>query len=137
MSLNQPDGLLFTPPSGKGRPVLMLHAWWGLNDFFKSVCTRLAEAGFTVFAPDLYHGPVVDTIPDAEIQSSALFDNLEKPRADVEAAAKYLSEVAGPDEGGMTVLGISLGAFFALDISTSLPDLIRSVVVYYGTRPGD
>ena len=32
MSHPQPDGYLATPPTGSGNAVLVLHAWWGLND---------------------------------------------------------------------------------------------------------
>ena len=137
MSQTQPDGYLAVPPSGKGNPVLVLHPWWGLNDTMKAVCTRLAAAGFVAFAPDLYHGKVVDTIAAAETLSSALFENLDQPRAAVAAAATFLSERAGPHAPGLAVLGFSLGAFFALDLSVTAPESIRSVVVFYGTRPGD
>jgi dienelactone hydrolase len=50
----QPDGFLAIPPTGKGSAVLVLHAWWGLNDTMRAFCTRLAESGFVAFAPDLY-----------------------------------------------------------------------------------
>jgi hypothetical protein len=32
MPHTQPDGYLAVPLSGKGNPMLVLHAWWGLND---------------------------------------------------------------------------------------------------------
>ena len=137
MSQTQPDGYLALPPGGHGPAVLVLHPWWGLNDTIKGVCTRLAAAGFIAFAPDLYHGRVVATIPEATTLSSALFDDLDRPRADVAAAAAFLAERAGAPDRGLAVLGFSLGAFFALDLSVSAPDQIRSVVVFYGTRPGD
>ena len=35
------------------------------------------------------------------------------------------------------MIGFSLGAFFALELSVTDPEHIRSVVVFYGTRPGD
>jgi carboxymethylenebutenolidase len=137
MTNTQPDGYLAVPPGGKGQPVLVLHAWWGLNDTIKAVCNRLAEASFSAFAPDLYAGKVVDKIADADTLSSALFDNLEQSRAAVAAAAAYLSELAGPDKRGLAVLGFSLGGFFALDASVSLPGQIRSVITFYAARPGD
>lgn len=52
MPPTQPDGYLAVPRTGKGSPVLVLHAWWGLNDTTKAFCRRLAEAGFVAFAPD-------------------------------------------------------------------------------------
>jgi carboxymethylenebutenolidase len=134
MSHPQPDGCLALPPAGQGRAVLVLHAWWGLNDTIRALCKRLADSGFVTFAPDLYHGQVTDTIPGAETLSNALFENLDRPKADLVAAATFLNEQA---PGGMAVIGFSLGAFFALDLSVTVPELISSVVVFYGTRPGD
>ena len=32
MQYTQPDGYLAIPHTGNGRAVLVLHAWWGLND---------------------------------------------------------------------------------------------------------
>ena len=60
--------------------MLVLHAWWGLNDTMKEVCKRLAASGFACFAPDLYHGKVADTIPDAETLAGALDANHIRPR---------------------------------------------------------
>ena len=75
MTQSQPQGFLAVPPTGKGPGVLVLHAWWGLNDTIKAFCTQLAEAGFVAFAPDLYHGKVADTIPGAKALSTALDAN--------------------------------------------------------------
>jgi carboxymethylenebutenolidase len=133
----QPQGFLAVPPTGKGYGVLVLHAWWGLNDTVKAFCGRLAESGFVAFAPDLYHGKVVDNISDAEAISGALFKNLDQARADVTTAAAFLNERAGQAGRGLAVIGFSLGAFFALDLSVTAPEQSQSVVVFYGTRPGD
>jgi dienelactone hydrolase len=51
MTQTQPPGFLATPPAGTGPGVLVLHAWWGLNDTMKAFCTQLAEAGFVAFRP--------------------------------------------------------------------------------------
>lgn len=134
MPHTQPEGYLAAPAAGNGSPVLVLHAWWGLNDTIKALCDRLAEAGFLAFAPDLYHGSVTDQIPEAETLSSAIFDKLDQARAEVAQAAAFLHERAG---GELAVIGFSLGAFFALDASASAPEHIRSVVVFYGTGPDD
>jgi carboxymethylenebutenolidase len=137
MAPTQPDGFLAVPPTGQGDPVLVLHPWWGLNDTIKALCTRLADAGFVAFAPDLYHGQVTDTIPGAETLSSALFKKIEQARADVAQAAAYLRERTGQPDRGLAVIGFSMGAFYALDLSINAPDTVRSVVVFYGTYPGD
>jgi carboxymethylenebutenolidase len=135
MSQPQPDGFLALPPAGKGKAVLVLHAWWGLNDTLKAFCTRLAEAGFVTFAPDLYHGKVADTIPGAEALAQAL--DYPQARAAVAQAAAFIKERAGSPDTGIAVIGFSLGAFYALDASVNAPDLIRSVVLFYGTGPAE
>jgi carboxymethylenebutenolidase len=130
-----PDGFLAVPTSGKGRAVLILHPWWGLNDTIKAVCARMAEAGFIAFAPDLYHGRIATTIPEAEALSGDL--DAERARAEVAAAARFVAEKAGSESPGLAVVGFSLGAYFALDLSATHPDLVRSVVVFYGTGPAE
>ncbi len=131
----QPDGFLALPPTGNGRGVLVLHPWWGLNDTMRTFCTRLAEAGFTAFAPDLYHGELATTIPEAESLSSALDEK--QASADIAAAVDFLSERCAQADQGMAVIGFSLGAYFALQLSAADPARIRAVVVFYGTGPAD
>ena len=132
----QPQGFLATPPSGNGQGVLVLHAWWGLNDTLKAYCTRLADAGFIAFAPDLYRGKVADKIPDAEALMKALNKNPEQAQADITAATEFLASRADFSKVGLAVIGFSLGAMHALDISASDPEHIRAVVVYYGNTEG-
>ena len=131
----QPDGYLALPPTGTGSAVLVLHAWWGLNDTIRAFCARLAEAGFVAFAPDLYHGKVADNIDDADALSNAL--DAHQAKADVAAAAKFLDERAGQADGGIAVIGFSLGTYFALELSVTDPEHVHSVVVFYGTWDGD
>ena len=133
----QPDGYLALPPAGNGNGVLVLHAWWGLNDTFKAVCDRLAQAGFVAFAPDLYHGQVADTIAGAEALVKTLNANPVQATAEVAQAAVFLNNYVGPSDRGLAVIGFSLGAYFALDLSNAQPAHIRSVVLFYGTGADD
>ena len=135
MPHTQPDGYLAIPPAGKGNAVLVLHAWWGLNDTLKAFCTRLAQSGFVAFAPDLYHGKVADNIPDAEALGRALDANHLQAKADIANATMFLGERAG--QTSLAVIGFSLGAYYALDLAADDPEHIRSVVLFYGTGGGD
>jgi carboxymethylenebutenolidase len=137
MTHNQPDGYLAEPTSGAGPGVLVLHAWWGLNDTMRAVCDRLANAGFVAFAPDLYHGQVADTIPGAEALGSALDANHEQAKAEIADAVAFLAERADRPDRGLAVIGFSLGAYYALHLSNADPEHIRSVVVFYGTGHDD
>jgi carboxymethylenebutenolidase len=136
MTLPQPLGFLAVPPAGAGPSVLVLHAWWGLNDTMKAFCTRLADSGFTAFAPDLYHGRVADTIPDAEALGSALDADHLQAKAEIAQAAGFLKETVGQAGRGLAVIGFSLGAYYALHLADAQPDDIRSVVLFYGTGGG-
>jgi carboxymethylenebutenolidase len=131
MSQPQPQGFLAVPPGGNGGGVLVLHAWWGLNDTIRKTCAQLAEAGFVAYAPDLYRGKVATIIAEAEQLSSAL--DVQQARADITEAVKFLSERSAHSGQGLAVIGFSLGAYYALELSNTDPGHIRAVVVFYGT----
>src|SRR3990172_4556348 len=92
MPSTKPDGYLAIPSTGKGRGVLVLHAWWGLNDTMRAVCTQLAESGFVAFAPDLYHGKIADNIADAEPLGKALDTNHVQAKADIADGVESFAE---------------------------------------------
>lgn len=126
---------LAIPKSGKGPGVLALHAWWGLNDFFKSFCDRLAAEGFVVLAPDLFQGKVAKTIDEADQLSSAM--PMEKVEVFLTQAADDLSQHPSVNGSGLGVVGFSYGAFWALWLSKAKADLFRAVTVFYGTGADD
>ena len=134
MSQAQPDGHLAMPPAGSGPPVLVLHAWWGHNDDIRALVERLAEAGFVAFAPDLYHGHVAATIPEAEVLGQGWMPTgrgLTSP-----GPWTTSSNRRGGASDGVAVIGFSLGAYYALELSVSDPR-VRKVVVFYGAGPED
>src|SRR5439155_25751597 len=113
VELKSPDGkvsgYLAVPKTGSGPALLVLHARWGLNDFLKGLCDRLATAGFVAFAPDLYHGATASTRDGAE--------NL-MPKLDQKAtgrehqnAVKGLQVHAGVRGKRPVDLGFTMGAF--------------------------
>lgn len=135
MEIKQPLGYLATPEYGNGTGILVLHPWWGLNDTMRSICTRLAGEGYTVFAPDLYHGEVATTIEGAEALSQEL--NEEQAMVDVSDAVEYLSGHDDVTSSELGVIGFSLGAYYALSLSVDDPQRVRAVVLFYGTGEGD
>jgi carboxymethylenebutenolidase len=137
MTHSQPQGFLAVPPTGKGPGVLVLHAWWGLNNTMTAFCTQLAESGFVAFAPDLYHGKVADNIADAETLGKALDANFLQAKAEIEEAIRFLNERVGQTDDGLAVIGFSMGVYYALDLAAADPEHIRSVVIFYGTGDGD
>lgn len=124
-------GYLALPEKPRGG-VLVLHAWWGLNDFFKGFCDRLASQGFLALAPDLYGGPVARSVGEAKALMSG-FDEASRAPPVVLGAIDYLR--SGPSQSGrrIGVVGFSMGAAWALWLSTTRPEDVGAVVVFYGT----
>ena len=139
VKLESPDGPvsghLAVPKTGSGPGILALHAWWGLNDFFKDFCNRLATAGFVAFAPDLYHGPVASTIEQADKLSSSVRPEI--GRSDVAKSVKGLRAHPSVRGNRVGVIGFSFGAWWALWAAQEIPADIAAVVVFYGTSDGD
>jgi carboxymethylenebutenolidase len=134
---DKPPGYLALPSSSHGLPVLVLHAWWGLNATVRATCDRLAAEGFVAFAPDLYHGKLADTIPGAEALARALDARHLQAKAQVAQGARFLQQRAGREHRGVAVIGFSLGAYYALDLAAAEPGRVHSVVLFYGTGGGD
>lgn len=122
------------PENREGPGVLVLHAWWGLNDFFKGVCDRIAQEGYVACAPDLYGGKIAATPQDAlKLESQSDREEIDRQ---IISAAKMLRSHPAVIGAGSAVLGFSLGAYYALELAVH-PELgfIRAAVLFYGTNP--
>jgi len=135
MAQSQPKGYLAVPPTGKGPAVLVLHAWWGLNDFFRSFCDRLAKEGFVALAPDLYAGKIARTIEEAEQIQSQWDEEHEVPPI-LLPAVDDLSKHATVTGQGLGVIGFSMGGYWALWLALKKPALVRTVTLFYGSGGG-
>lgn len=126
---------LAMPERGVGPGVLVLHAWWGLTDFFKNFCDRLAGEGFVVLAPDLYHGATAATIEQAERLSSKL--SRAQATKEIPAAADHLRSHPSVKGDLFAMVGFSLGAYWGSWLVENRPSDIAAAVLFYGKRAGD
>jgi len=127
-------GYLASPENPRGG-VLVLHAWWGLNDFFKSFGNRLASQGYVALAPDLHDGALAKTVEEAkELQSKIDDERIKKIVIGAQEYLRYVPSVSGRKIG---VIGFSMGAAWSLLLSTLKPESVGAVVVFYGTYPVD
>ena len=122
-----------TPDSGTGPGVLVLHAWWGLNDDFRGWCDQLAAAGFVALAPDYRAGRVVTTIEEADAMRADF--TVEQTQPVVEAAHDELLRRC--DGGAVGIVGASMGAAWAFHLAETRPEQVDAVVAYYGIADGD
>jgi carboxymethylenebutenolidase len=120
------------PKAGSKKSVLLLHAWWGLNSFFKQLSEKLAAQGYSVLAPDLRNGEIANTVDEAK----ALMEKEDNQFVgDVVMAAK--DHLFGIAKSKMAVMGFSMGAAWALVASGFDPDKISAVVLFYGVYETD
>ena len=129
------DGYSAKPNSGKGPAVLVLHAWWGLNPFCKKLCDRLSAEGYVVFAPDLYQGKIATTVEEAKFLRSKL--NQKNAYADLLSTVDELHHLETVTSKSIGVMGFSIGARFALELSAEKPEAIGAVAAFYGTSNVD
>ena len=121
-------------PEGDGPfpGVIVVQEWWGIEDHIKDVARRFAGEGFAAFAPDLYHGKVVDEPNEAQ----KLMMELDRDRASQELvkAAEYLSRQPYLDGRGIGAIGFCMGGGLSLTLACDSP-LIRAVAPFYGWPP--
>ena len=129
---DKPVNAYLASPEDGGPGVLLLHAWWGLKPFFKQVCDRLAEQGFTVLAPDLRDGQIAATIDEAK----ALMEKSDSQFVgDTVMTAK--DHLRGMVNGKIGLVGFSMGAAWALTVASTVPEQIGAVVLFYGNDYAD
>lgn len=106
--------------------VVMIHEWWGLNDYIKTTAALLASQGYRVLAVDLYGGKVATTPVEAQEYRSGL--TREESDANLKAAVEYLKK-----QGATKVasLGWCFGGGKSLELALSGTPL-DATVIYYG-----
>lgn len=118
-------------PSGAGkRPALILvHEWWGLNDWMRAKADKFAGDGYVALAIDLYRGKSAGNDPDVAHQ---LMRGLPEDRAarDLDAAFRYLSQRPDVDPARIGSIGWCMGGGYSLQVAIDQPTLAACVVDY-------
>jgi carboxymethylenebutenolidase len=123
------QGSLYTP-SGKGPfpAVIVIHEWWGLNDWVKEQASRLADQGYVALAVDLYRGKVATTPDEAhEIMRGVPEDRAQR---DLHAAFEFLSSRPDVRRDRIGAIGWCMGGGYALDVALAQPTLAADVINY-------
>ena len=139
ITINTADGPMrsyFNAPSGRGGPhpgVVVLQEAYGVNAYVKSVCDRLADAGYTAVAPELYHRAGTHIEVEYADREKALGYLKELSNAmlleDCGAAVTQLRQRPEIDPRRVAVVGFCMGGFAALlaGLATGVP----AVVAFY------
>jgi carboxymethylenebutenolidase len=131
-------GLLAAPsaaPSGGRHPALILvHEWWGLNDFAKGKAQQFADQGYVTLAVDLYRGAVASDPDTAHQLSRGLPED--RAKRDLAAAFAYLASRPDVDPRRIASIGWCMGGGYALEEALQEPRL-AAAVIFYGRLPTD
>jgi carboxymethylenebutenolidase len=127
------SGYLAPNPDGQGSGVVLIQEWWGLVPHIKDVADRLAAEGFTVLAPDLFHGQSTTEPDEAGKLMMAL--NIDEAAKEMGGAADHLLSLDAVDGPKVGVIGFCMGGGLALVLACHRPDVIGAVVPFYGLIP--
>ncbi len=117
---------------GKRPGVLVVHEWWGHNDFARDQAEKLAAAGYTAFALDMYGSGKLAEHPDTakQFMQEATRD-MEQIKARFMKAKTLLAEHDTVDGDRIAAQGYCFGGAVVLNMARLGVDL-DGVVSYHG-----
>lgn len=129
------SGYLALPDSpGRHPGLVVIHEWWGLNNWVKEQAQKFADQGYVALAVDLYRGKVA-TDPGT---AHELMRGLPQDRAirDMKAAFAYLETRPEVNKNKIGSVGWCMGGGLSLQLAIHEPKL-AACVLNYGSMPTD
>lgn len=126
-------GYLAAPADAEDAPgILVVHEWWGLNDYAKLRARKLAELGYVAFACDMYgEGRTSDTVPGAQALAGPFYGDRSLFRTRTQAGIDILRAQPGVDPERIAAIGYCFGGTAVLELARSGAD-IDGVVCFHG-----
>lgn len=123
------SGYLAKPAENGEYPgVVMIHEWWGLTDYIRTMARKLAAEGYLVLAVDLYEGEVATT-PERARELVSLLDQ-EQALNNMKSAVTYLRVQEGVTK--IASLGWCFGGGQSMQLAIS-GQILDATIIYYGT----
>ncbi|XKH01980.1 dienelactone hydrolase family protein [Marinobacter nauticus] len=117
----------------KGPGVLVVHEWWGHNEFAREQAEKLAASGYTAFALDMYgSGKQADHPETAQKFAQEATSDLEKVKARFTGAMEVLKNHESVDPSRIAAQGYCFGGAVVLNMARMGVDL-DGVVSYHGS----
>ena len=131
--------VFIVPPARKARAaVIVIHEWWGLNDYIKREAERLhKDTGYGVVAIDLYGGKVATTSEEAGKLIQTVDDAVAK--AIVMAAPEQIKTgtLFGRKLDKVGTLGWCFGGGWSFQTALLGGDKVDACALYYGMPETD
>jgi dienelactone hydrolase len=117
---------------GKRPAVLVVHEWWGHNDYARKRAEMLAGLGYVALAVDMYgDGKQANHPDDAGKFAGEVAKNKPLAKARFEAAMKLLRKQRNVDGGRLAAIGYCFGGSVVLHMAREGADL-RGVASFHG-----
>jgi dienelactone hydrolase len=117
---------------GKRPGVLVVHEWWGINDFIRERTENLARLGYVAFAADIYGKGVRTTdVQEAAAISGKYKKEPELLRSRARAGLAKLKSLKQTDGKRLAAIGYCFGGTTVLELARSGSD-VRGVVSFHG-----
>lgn len=118
-------------PTGDGTHpgVIVIHEWWGLNDWVKQQSDSLAKLGYVTFAVDLYKGRVAHDAETAHQLVSGLAED--EALVILRAGVDFLRARSDVRAHAIGSIGWCMGGKYSIRLAAVDPG-IRASVMYYG-----
>ncbi len=121
-----------TQIKGKRPAVLVVHEWWGLNDYPKSRARQLAELGYIAMAVDMYgNGKVAADPKEAQELAGPFYQNPGLSKTRLDAAISKIKEYPQTDASNIAAIGYCFGGSVVLN-SARLGSDLKGVVSFHG-----
>ena len=118
---------------GKRPGILVVHEWWGHNDYARKRARMLAEHGYTALALDMYgDGKQAHHPDDAGKFSSEVSKNAALAKARFDAAFELLKQESTVEAGNIAAIGYCFGGSVALNMAR-IGEPLKAVVSYHGS----
>jgi len=121
---------------GKRPVVLVVHEWWGLNDYVRGRARQLADMGYVAMAVDMFGGGKTAENPgDAEKLATPFYANPQLAKTRLDAAFAKLKEYSQADTANVAAIGYCFGGFVVLN-AAKLGAGLKGVVSFHGALAG-
>jgi len=122
---------------GKRPGVIVVHEWWGLNEYAKARATMLAEKGYVAFAVDMFGEGKTTTHPEeAGAWATAIRQNAALGAERFNAALDVFKKNPRVDAAHIAAIGYCFGGGTVLGMALAGADL-DGVVSFHGGLPQD
>lgn len=112
--------------------IIIVHEWWGLNDYIVQRAHMLAELGYVALAIDMFGGGRVAETPDeAASLMNGVLDDMETGTAALKAGYQLLQNQVGVDAERTAAIGYCFGGAMVLHMARiGLP--LSAVASFHG-----